>query len=197
MSGAVEGDLDGAVFNRIVAHAGGNPGDVYGFHGKQFVLNRVSGYNSAAKFHPWLVLVDLDDEAECAPMMASRWLPFKTRGMCFCIAVRKIEAWLLADPTNLSSFLVVSPKLFSSRPETDPNPKQTLVNIARRSRSSGIRQDMVPVDGGGRVVGPGYTSRLSEFVVNRWDLEGAAKSSDSLDRCLRQMKEIVQADTRG
>jgi hypothetical protein len=33
----------------------------------QQLLERLGGYNNAARFSPWLVLVDLDRDADCPP----------------------------------------------------------------------------------------------------------------------------------
>ncbi len=67
ISGAVEGDVDEAVLRRLAEQVGAAIGPVHGKKGKQFLLRRVHGYNNAARFGPWVVLVDLDQDADCAP----------------------------------------------------------------------------------------------------------------------------------
>jgi hypothetical protein len=71
ISGAVEGIVDEAVFTRIVRAVRAEPGPVYGKNGKPQLLERLPGYNNAARFSPWLVLVDLDHDA-----YASRLIEF-------------------------------------------------------------------------------------------------------------------------
>lgn len=70
-------------------------------------------------------------------------------------------------------------------------PKQALVNLARTSRRRAIRDDMVPREGSGRAVGPGYTSRIIEFVSNHWRPEQAAHVSDSLRRAIARLEILV------
>jgi hypothetical protein len=55
-----------------------------------------------------------------------------------------------------------------------------------------IREDMLPRRGSGRPIGPAYTSRMIEFVENNWRPEVAARSSDSLRRCLVRLREIAR-----
>jgi hypothetical protein len=80
-------------------------------------------------------------------------------------------------------------------PETLPDPKRVLIELASRSRRREIREDMVPRLGSGRVVGPAYTSRLIEFVTDRrggWRPGIAARSADSLARCIRRLRRFVE-----
>lgn len=75
ISGAVEGIVDEAVLRRLVQHVQGTLGAVHGKNGKKHLRQRLTGYNQAARFSPWVVLVDLDQEAECAPPLRTAWLP--------------------------------------------------------------------------------------------------------------------------
>ena len=59
-SGAAEGTLDEAVLRRLAADAGIHVGVVFGGSGKPHLKNRIAGYNRAAMFSPWIVLVDLE-----------------------------------------------------------------------------------------------------------------------------------------
>ena len=67
VSAAVEGIVDEAVARKLIVGAGGRPGTIYGKNGKPFLRRQIQGYNSAARHLPWMVLVDLDHDAECAP----------------------------------------------------------------------------------------------------------------------------------
>ncbi len=69
-----------------------------------------------------------------------------------------------------------------------------MVDIARQSRRRQVRLDMVPRPSSGRVVGPAYTSRLIEFVrdiEHGWRPAEAARSSESMGRCLRAIERLV------
>ncbi len=196
VSGAVEGIVDEAVFRRIVRTVKAEPGPVYGKTGKRQLLDRLPGYNNAARFSPWLVLVDLDHDAECTPPFRAATLPAPSEQMCFRVAVREIEAWILADHVRVAEFLDVHARLLPADPEGEADPKQVVVNLARRSRSRDIRRDLVPRDSSGRSEGPAYSSRLIEFVSDRrygWRPTVAARSSDSLARCLRSLRRLLRA----
>ena len=60
----------------------------------------------------------------------------------------------MADRESIASFLAVSIAKVPQHPNLDPNSKQTLINIARTSRSKNIREDLVPRQGSGAKVGP-------------------------------------------
>jgi hypothetical protein len=190
ISAAVEGVVDEAVVRKLIIHVGGIPGPVYGKHGKNFLKQKISAYNNAARHGPWAVLIDLDRDYDCAPPLRSSWLPEPATHLCFRIAVREVEAWLMADAEAIAAFLSVGPGKITKAPENLGDPKAEMVNLARRSRRRAIREDMVPRDGSGRMVGPAYASRLIEYVANRWRPEVASNSSDSLRRaldCLRRL----------
>lgn len=200
ISGAVEGIVDEAVFRRMVRSVRGEPGPVYGKSGKRPLLDRLPGFNNAARFSPWLVLVDLDQDADCAPPFCAAALPAPSNGMCFRVAVRAVESWLLADRDRFASFLGVSPARLPEDPDDHPNPKQMVVNLARRSRSRDMAKDLVPREGSGRSEGPAYASRLIEFISDDrrgWRPQVAARSSDSLARCLRSLRRLVRSPPGG
>jgi len=196
-SAAVEGPVDEAVVRRVLKQAGAGVGPVYGRHGKSELLNRLSGYNQAAYYAPWLVLVDLDHDAGCAPPARARWLPSPALQMCFRIAVREVEAWLLADRQQLAAFLSVSVARVPLNPEMLDDPKRTLVDLARLSRRRDIRVDMAPRPESGRAVGPAYTSRIIEFVQTSWQPEVAMLHADSLRRLYERVQQAASAAQAG
>ncbi len=191
VSAAVEGVVDESVVRRLVQEAGASLERVYGRNGKRALRRAIHGYNRGAHYSPWVVLIDLNHEADCAPPVREIWLPDAAPQMCFRIAVREVESWLFADWAGLSEFLRVSASRIPSEPEAVEHPKQTMVGLAGQSRSSEIRQDMTPRLGSGRSIGPAYTSRLIEFVERRWHPAAAAKKSESLRRCRKRLAELV------
>lgn len=193
ISGAVEGLVDEAVFRKLVRRAGATPGRVYGRNGKPSLKQLLGGYNHAARFSPWMVLVDLDQDADCAPPFRMTWLPSPAAYMCFRIAVREIESWLLSDRANLARFLGVPVSRIPQASESLPSPKRAMVELARMSRRRKIREDIAPRPGSGRSVGPAYTSRLIEFVETAWEPQTAAQGSNSLRRCCLRLSELVSS----
>ncbi len=192
---AVEGSVDEAVVRKLIAHAGGQADSIYGKNGKSALQEKIQGYNNAARLAPWMVLVDLDSDAHCAPPLRQSWLPAPAPLLCFRVAVRQVEAWLMADREALARFLGVARSAIPQDPESLENAKVAMVNLARRSRRRAIREDMVPRAGSGRAVGPAYASRLSEYVHERWRPEVAAQHSDSLRRAIRCLERIIKEAT--
>lgn len=193
ISAAVEGALDEAVARKLISYAGGEMGPVYGREGKPNLRERIVGFNNAARHAPWFVLVDLDNEAHCAPSLSDAWLPDPAPYLCFRIAVHEVEAWLMADAETLASHLGVPANRIPRIPENLEQPKNEMVNIGRRSRRREVREDMVPREESGRRVGPAYASRLIEYVENKWRPQVAARRSESLHRAILCLKRLVQA----
>lgn len=194
ISGAVEGMLDEAVLRRLLKEMGAMAGPIYGKNGKPFLLQKVNAYNQAARFVPWFILVDLDHDADCAPPFLQSCLPNPAPYMNFRVAVREIEAWLLADRERLSKFLSVGASRIPHNPEILGSPKLTMVEIAKHSRRRDVRENMLPRAGSGLKTGPAYTSFLIEFARDSehgWRPSVAAKSSDSLDRCMRRLEQLI------
>ncbi len=187
VSGAVEGIVDEAVIRTLLAHAGREAGTIYVQGGKAKLLAKLAGFNAAARFSPWVVVVDLNGDATCAADFVSETIPAPSANMIFRVAVRQAEAWLMADRESLARYLRVSQALVPKDPEAEADAKRTMVNIARASRDRRVRQDMVPTPGGGRKTGPNYAGRLIEFATQRWRPDVAAERADSLNRCLRRL----------
>jgi hypothetical protein len=186
ISGAVEGPVDEAVLRRLVQDAGGMVGKVYGLQGKERLIRQLGAYNYAARRSPWVVLMDFDREPECLPSYHRTLLPNPSSSLCFRLAVRAVEAWLLADRQRFGMFFGVSEARLPLNPDELPNPKSALVGIAHHSRKKEIRESLVPRADSGRLVGPGYSSWIISYIQDRdkgWRPDVAAGSSDSLARC--------------
>jgi len=187
---ATEGTLDSAVARRLLLDHGHEIGPIYQRGGKSRLDPSLPGFNNAARFSPWFILRDLDHDAECPPDLLRAICPDPAEHLILRIPVREIETWLLADRTPLASFLRVPVGQVPSNPEALDSPKRTVVQVARRSRSNNIIRDLVPEDGVSAVVGPRYSTRLSEFVFGNWDPIRASAQSNSLHRCLAAVARI-------
>ncbi len=188
---AVEGDLDQTVAIRVARGSGVDIGPVYAMSGKGDLDLKLRGYNQSARFRPWFVLRDLNSDEPCAPALVSRLLPEPAPHMCFRIAIHEIESWLLADREKISRFLQVSRSLIPEAPDVERHPKELLVNLARRSSGRRIREGLVPRKGATSKVGPAYNALLAGFVMDSWRPDIAARSSDSLKRCISALRELV------
>ncbi len=193
LTAAVEGIVDEAILRRLCRYVGTGLATVYGKTGKHYVLRRLAGYNHSAKFRHWVVLVDLDRDGECAPEVIPAWLPTPSKLMCLRVAVREVEAWILADPERVANYFGVVHSEIPVDPERILDPKQTMVNLGRHSRRREIRDDLVPRTGSGQIVGPAYASRIIAFVQNEgagWRPDVAANNSDSLKGCLEAISRL-------
>lgn len=196
ITSAVEGLLDDAVAKRLIRAVGASPGPVYIKGGKHNLLKKINGYNQASQHGIWLVLADLDQDAACAPPLLEQHLRQPAPGMCFRIAVRAVEAWLLADRERIAAFLSVATARIPGDVESLPDPKLALLELAKKSRRTEIRTGLPPRPGSGRSVGPGYNDLLTEFVLKRWNPQVAATNCDSLDRCIEALRRLIEAEKR-
>lgn len=192
----VEGEVDAAVLERLCAHCGLQVAAVHGRQGKDHIRQRIRSYDAAARRACWVILVDLDQEAPCGAALKRAWLPNPAPRISLRIAVREVEAWLLADTERIAAFLGVSKTVVPRDVEGLLDAKAAMVALAGRSRRRDLRQDMTPRPGSGRDVGPAYVSRLVEFSRSGskgWRPEVAGLNSDSLRRCLRDLEERARA----
>jgi len=187
---AVEGMTDAAVVERLFAHFRLPLGAIHQAGGKDNLRKKISGYNQTAAFYPWLVLVDLNQEAACAPLLCQQWLAKPSKYMYFRVAVRAMEAWLLADRESLARFLSVPVQKVPTSPDSLENPKAVMIQLAGQSSSRQIRKEMVPTASGGRKEGPAYAARIVEFVTRYWDIEKAKQHSPSLQRCCNSLERL-------
>jgi hypothetical protein len=188
---AVEGFTDEIVVRRILDFVGLQCGLVRGKNGKASLLKQLGKYNQAAQYAKWLVVIDLDNDANCAPDYIQQLLPNPSTGMLLRIAVQEIEAWLLADRERLATFLGISIKHVPNEPDLETDPKVTLINLARRSRKTKLRDDIVPRQKNSHPIGPGYPGRILEFVeysASRWRPDAAQENSDSLKRAITALQ---------
>lgn len=185
----VEGVLDEAVVRKILVVSSLDAASFY-LESLPAFKTKLNSFNQAARHRPWFALCDLDED-ECAPGRVRDFLAYPAPGMCFRIAERAVEAWLLADRASIARFLSVSRDLVNPEPERLPAPKSHLVSLARRSRSRAVREGLVPEEGDSRRVGPEYTLLMSEYARERWSPLRAAKKSQSLRRAMACFRNLA------
>jgi hypothetical protein len=151
----------------------------------------VRAFARAAVYTPILTLVDfMDTQLPCPPQVAREWLGEGGANLMLRVVVPEIESWLLADRIGIASFLGVARERIPLQPESLENPKQTLVNLARRSSKRSVREALVPAPRTTALVGPLYNSELSGFVTADWDPGAAAEEASSLARCLARLRDL-------
>jgi hypothetical protein len=186
---AIEDSLSEAVVRRLLSYASTHErsyhvGVAYRQGGFGYLRRTINGWNSAARGIPIVVLTDLDTKP-CASSLIQEW--FETpihHNLLFRVAVREVEAWLLGDQANLGTQLLVRGAADLMNADEVPDPKQAIVNLARRSKSSRIRKGMTPREGSTAKQGPLYNDILEAFVRLSWNIDTARLHSSSLDRAL-------------
>ena len=147
----------------------------------------ISGLNYAAKGMPYLVLTDLDN-AECPLIIISEWLTQpKHPNLLFRIAVKEVEAWLLAHREAFAEFLGISVSLIPANVDEIPDPKQLLIYLAKKSKKRNLRDAIVPDRNSTAKIGKDYNGQLIQFVNQSWQVEAAQVNSRSLQRAMNAL----------
>ncbi len=183
---AVEDELSEAVLRKILHQCGRSYsiGTCYRKGGFGYLRKLIGGLNNAAKGTPFLVLTDLD-EAECPSLLIQEWLRVpKHSNLLFRVAVREVEAWVLADRVSFAKFLGIRVNLLPDNPDQIHNTKESLIGVVRNSRRADVREDIVPPVGSTRTQGPNYNGRLTAFIESSWNIGRACAFSPSLRRTL-------------
>jgi hypothetical protein len=161
--------------------------------GRGNVKRELAAYAALAQVMPVFVGVDLDDD-DCAPMLLAGWgrLPPQA-GFLLRVAVREVEAWVLADQKRIASFIGAAPNDVPRRPEELADPKRSLLELARAHAKAELKADLVPrnYDSLYPRIGRAYNLRLCEFVRKSWRPHVARKKSPSLERALVALEQLV------
>lgn len=192
---AAEGPTDLAVMRRLLVEAGLDEGEVFWGEGrntgKQGMTSRLQGWVAgAAVGRRIFVLRDLDHDAPCAGALRAALPPHDAPGLLLRVAVRQVEAWLIADRDRLAQALHVDPQRLPADPEAHPDPKQAIMEAAARSRSRAIKRGLPPRPGSGLRHGDDYAETLIGFARSTWSPRAAALRSDSLRRALLRLAEM-------
>ena len=159
----------------------------YGLRGNIYLKRNIIGFNNAAKGSPFLVLTDLDT-SECPPALIKEWLPYpKHHNLLFRIAVKEVEAWLLADWSGFARYLSIAREGVSLNVESIKDPKRKLIELAQKSRNRRLREAIVPSSKSDARQGPDYNGVLINFVNEFWNVEAAMSNSISLKKAVKSV----------
>jgi hypothetical protein len=164
-----------------------------GRKGYNYVVGKLRGLNQAAAGMGVLALLDRDSPGRCPIEVINAALGgARHRNLIVRFAEMEIESWIMGDGERLARFLDVPRNRIPAQPDGVADPKQTLVNIARRSRSRVIRDDLCPSVGSTALVGPAYNERLEAFLREDWRVATAAESSPSLERAVQRVLTLCE-----
>lgn len=154
-----------------------------GLQGSGFIDRNLDRFAQAGAYGIYIVIKDLDRHP-CPPALARRLLERPPpAGLLLSIAVKEVEAWLLADSTSFRRYFGVGK--MEGAPETLDDPKGYIISLARRSRRREIRENIIPT--GTAKVGKLYDATLLDFIHGHWKVDRARRRSPSLDRFVERV----------
>lgn len=189
---AVEDELSEWVLRRILSErpVAYRIETVFQKNGFGFLKKMTPGFNNMANACPVLLLTDLDTRP-CAPELLAEWLNKpKHPNFLLRVAVREVEAWLLASSPELRKFLGIRREFDFPNPEALADPKMELLKLSESSPKRQLRESITRREDGNLKQGPAYNSTLAEYVNNDWNLSTAADKCESLRRLLAALTSL-------
>lgn len=195
---ATEDELSEAVGKRLLVDAGfkAQPSPILRKGGSGYLRSKMDSWCEIASRKPVLLITDLDN-IDCPPELLRTWVGARKMpgNLILRVAVREVEAWLMADHLALRS-LIGNKGALPPNPDILPDPKQHLLRLISRLARRDIRNDLVAQNGAIASQGLGYNTRLSEFVATAWNPERAAMRSNSLFRARSRLRELRARTTQ-
>lgn len=187
----VEDRLSEAVSTKILTGLGIEISQSLGLRGKGYLQRKAQNLNQTAIGFPVFMLTDQDSPSQCPPQLIQAWIKGERHAQFFLrVAVMEIESWIMADRRGFADFLSIPLNRIPADTDGIRQPKEFLLSLARLSKKAGLRQEILPPLGATSRVGPGYNSRLGEFVYSRWNVNLAASVSVSLRRTLARLRKF-------
>ena len=185
---AVEDQLNAAVATQILDNLSIHASQCLGLRGKGYLQNKAPSLNQTARGIPVFMLIDQDSPSQCPLHLIQAWIKGERNSKFFLrIAVMEIESWVMADRRGFADFLSIPINRIPEDTDVIPQPKEFLMSLARLSKRSSLRHEILPPSGATSRVGPGYNQRLGEFIRNAWNVNLAASNSPSLQRTLARL----------
>lgn len=155
-----------------------------------YLRSKMDSWRQMAQRQVVFILTDLD-QTNCPLVLLNDWIGMNPRptDLILRIAVREVEAWVLADHEAVRE-LIGKKGALPSRPDDLPDPKQHLLSLAKGAPRN-VRLDLVKEEGTLASQGIGYNARLTAWVQSDWSPKRAAERSPSLQRTRRCLQELV------
>lgn len=185
----VEGATDEPVINALMCAAGWADSEfsVTSANGKGAIDSDIKKFWEAARFLPYVIFRDLDQDADGCPVTLRAELVEHTPGespdLLIRIVDQCIESWILADRHGVAEFCNRS--VASVKPPASHHKPYLL-----RMMKSAKLKDAVEQKGRELDFGPAYAVHLQRLMTCHWSSERAATESDSLRRALERLTEL-------
>ncbi len=188
---ATEDEISEVVAKKIIAHFGRKflIYSCFRKNGFGYLKSKSREFCDLAKSTAVLLITDLDNET-CPAALKKKWFAQYQipESLIFCVAVREVESWLLADNHGIAQYLGLKQQI-DIQPELLLDPKQTLLNLAKGAKRQ-IKSDLLPERGSKAIQGLGYNASLAVYVANNWSIERAAEKSNSLQRTISKLDRL-------
>lgn len=187
----VEGSLEEHMMKRLLRDRGhpvqegliNNKGGQGNFWRSIAGINRSHGLRVAA-------LADLE-KAVCPGKLIRQKLGREPASfLTLNLAVRMLEAWLLADP-NLAKYLKIPPDKLPLRPEAESHAKRCLLSLVRDYGDAKRKLTFLGPHSSTLHPGPDYEPLMGKFITDHWSPTEAARRSPSLKRALTRLDEAI------
>ena len=148
-------------------------------------------HGGLAQVQPVLCIADTDHG--CPKELRQNWLPAVVHpNFILRLAVREVDAWVIADRTAFAKAFGVSAALMPRDPEALADAKREVLRLAARSSKRVIREEVIAQYDATKP-GSGYNLHLCSFVRSRWNVASAAENSPSLVRAVRALERLREA----
>jgi hypothetical protein len=190
---ATEDELSEKVGIRLANEAGFQIGQCLRKNGNGYLRSRIDNFCTLAEHTPVFLITDLDSIA-CPKKLINTWLRKRDKpaNLLFRVAVREIEAWLLADHEAMKQLLGRRVHKLPDCPDNLTDPKRELLKLASKA-SREIRADLVTEKNSIASQGLGYNARLGHFAQNTWHPHRAAERSPSLAKARIRLADLAHS----
>lgn len=170
------------------------------------IKKKIPQCNTLASAFPVIMLLDADEG--CAPTLKANLLKEQKQSDKFLlnIAVDEAEAWLMADIDGFAGYFGIDVRDMPKANLTKQGGRKAVVEMEFAMKSSYVfthqlilkstKPDFVKQIGVrelGRTKGKEYNAAVIPFIMNIWDIDKAKENSDSLQRMLRRINELISS----
>jgi hypothetical protein len=164
---------------------------------------KIPNFNELSKRFPVILLMDLDDK-DCAPTIFNHFFRKNEKNdqFIFNIVIDEAEAWLMADRKNFASYFRVPtdsipiPKQYRNKKEhyiemsfPYKSSYYLVKEIIPLSRIKEYKEQMIPKNEAKKA--KEYNSALTPFIRSHWDVNNARLNSDSLNRMIIRIENLI------
>ena len=142
---------------------------------------------------PVLRIFMRDADGDCPVDIRRRLLP---KGSADTVVLRvcddEIESWLLADDVGLSRFFNMPLAKVESPNGVDAKERMLacVSKYGKKNIKDFVRKESKSHGGRAFIFGARYETILTQFITDEWNIDRAAKRSDSLKRALQRLGEL-------